>query len=71
MSPVTTHVIHGCDIPTVTSLLSIILVNITIAAMKHHDQSYLGRKGFIRLIFPHHCPVTEEVRTGTQRQELM
>jgi hypothetical protein len=44
--------------------------------MKHHDK--LGRKGFILLTPPQHCPSVMEDRTGTQNragtwraQELM
>lgn len=34
--------------------------------MKHHDQRNLGRKGFVWLVFPHHCSPLKEVRAGTQ-----
>ena len=49
-----------------------VLVRVTIAVMKHHDQSNLGRKGFIGL----HCIIRRSQdrnsnRAGTRRQELM
>jgi len=53
-----------------------VFVGVCIAAMKHHDQSKLGRKGFVPLQFIQHC-VTEgsqdrnSNRAGTWRQELM
>jgi hypothetical protein len=34
--------------------------------MKHHNQSNLGRNGFIWLTLLHHCSSQKEVRTGTQ-----
>ena len=34
--------------------------------MKHHDQSNLGRKGFIWFTFPNYCLLLWEVRAGTQ-----
>jgi hypothetical protein len=39
---------------------------VTIAVMKHHEQSNLGRKGFIQLTFPHHNLSSKEVGIGTQ-----
>jgi hypothetical protein len=54
-----------------------VLVRITIAVVKHHEQKYLGRKGVIWFILLHHCSSLKEFRTGTQtrvgtlRQELM
>jgi hypothetical protein len=42
-----------------------------VAAMKRHEQSGLGREGFIWLTLPHHCLSLKEVRTGTHTgQEL-
>lgn len=47
-----------------------VLVRVTIAVFKYHDQSKLGRRGFIQLILPHHSSSSKEVKTGTQsRQE--
>ena len=43
-----------------------VLVRVTIAVMKHHDQGNLGKKGFIQLTLPYHCSSSKEVRTGTQ-----
>lgn len=34
--------------------MSGILVKVTIAAMKHHDKSNLGKKGLIQFILPYH-----------------
>ena len=54
-----------------------VLVRVTIAMMKHHDQNNLERKGFIWLTFPHHCSSSKKVGTGISnrvgiwRQELM
>jgi hypothetical protein len=33
-------------------------------------KSNLGKKGFILLTFPHHCPSSKEVRAGTQHRYL-
>ena len=43
-----------------------VLVRVTIAVLKHHDQSNfnLGREGFIWLILPYHCS-SKEVGVGT------
>lgn len=41
-------------------------VRVTIAVMKPHDQSNLGKKGFIQLTLPHCCLSLKEVRTGIQ-----
>jgi uncharacterized protein (DUF305 family) len=43
-----------------------VLVRVTSAVMKHHDQSNLRRKEFIQLMIPHHSSSSKEVRTGTQ-----
>jgi hypothetical protein len=44
-----------------------VLVRVSAAARKHHDQkNKLGRKGFIHLTLPYCCLSTKEVRTGTQ-----
>ena len=43
-----------------------VLVRVTVAVMRHQDQSNLGRKGFIHLVLLHHSPSKKEVRTGTQ-----
>jgi hypothetical protein len=34
--------------------------------MKHHDQSCVGRKGYIRLILPYQSTSSKNIRTGTQ-----
>ena len=34
--------------------------------IKGHDQSSLGREGFVWLMLPHHSSSLKEVRTGTQ-----
>ena len=49
----------------------VILVRVSIAVMKQHDQSSLGREGLIQLTLPHHCSSLKEDRAGTWRQELM
>ena len=54
----------------------IVLVRVTITAMKHHDQITLGRKGFIWRILPHHCAsskksVREVKQVRIPRQELL
>ena len=36
------------------------------AVMEHHDQSNLGRKGFVQLSLSHHTSPSKEVRTGAQ-----
>jgi hypothetical protein len=41
-----------------------------ISVMKHHIQSKLERKGFIRLILPHLISSPKEFRTGTQGRNL-
>jgi hypothetical protein len=43
-----------------------VLVNITIALMKLHDQRNLRRKGFICLTSLYHSSSSKEVRTETQ-----
>lgn len=43
-----------------------VLVRITIAMMKNHDQSNMERKGFICLTFPHLSSSLKEVRTRIQ-----
>ena len=42
-----------------------VLVKVTIAVMKYHDQSKLGRKGFVWFALPHQCSSLTEVRAGT------
>jgi hypothetical protein len=42
---------------------------VTIAAMKHYDQTNWGRKGFIWLTLPHDCSSSKEDRTGTQTKQ--
>jgi len=49
----------------------VVLVRVTIAMMKHGDQSNLGRKEFIWLTLPYHQSPLKGLRTGTSRQELM
>jgi hypothetical protein len=48
------------------SLLHSVLIMVTVAAVKHHDQSKLRRKGFIWLTLPYYCSSSKEVRTRTQ-----
>lgn len=45
-------------------------LRVTMAAMKHHDQSSVERKGFIWLAFPHCCSALKKVRTETQGRNL-
>ena len=52
------------------SVKAVGLVMVTMAAMKHHDQSSVERKGFIWLAFPHCCSALKKVRTGTQGRNL-
>ena len=44
----------------------LVLVRVSIAVVKHHGQSKLGRKGLILLTLPRHCSSLKEVRTGAQ-----
>jgi hypothetical protein len=44
---------------------STVLVRVDISVIKHHEQSNLGKKGFIWFPLPH-CSPSLEVRTGTQ-----
>lgn len=46
-----------------------ILAKITIAVIKHDDQSNLGIKGFIWITLPHHSSLTKEVRIEQTSQE--
>ena len=48
-----------------TCITYTVLLRVIIAVMKLHNQSNLGRKGFIWFMLPHHCSSLEEVRTGT------
>jgi hypothetical protein len=48
----------------------VVLVRVSVAVMKHHDQSNLGRKGFILLTLPHHSPLLKEAKAGTQGMKL-
>ena len=43
-----------------------VLVRISIAVMKHHDQGQIREKVFIWLTPSHHDPLLKAVRTGTQ-----
>ena len=46
---------------------STVLVRVTIAVIKHHDQSNLGGKGFNWLLMlPNHSSLPKEDRTRTQ-----
>jgi hypothetical protein len=36
------------------SVLATVLIKVTIAVIKHHGQSNMGRKELIYLIFPYH-----------------
>ena len=49
-----------------TGLISNKASKVTMAGLKHYDQSNFRRKGFIWLTIPHHCPSWKEVRTRTQ-----
>jgi hypothetical protein len=40
-------------------------LRVSIAVVKHHDESNLERKGFIQLTLPYHCSSLKEFRTGT------
>ena len=43
-----------------------VLIRVTTAVMKPHDQSSFGREGFIWLTRTHHCSPSLDVRAGTQ-----
>ena len=44
-----------------------VLVWVSVAMAKHHNQKQLGRKGFIGLsLLPHYCSSLKDIRTGTQ-----
>ena len=43
-----------------------ILVGVTIAVMKHYDQSNLGKTGFISFTVAHNSSLSKAVRAGTQ-----
>lgn len=46
-------------------------LRVSIAVMKHHEKSNVGRKGLIQLTLSHHSSASKEVRTGTKAgQEL-
>lgn len=44
-----------------------LLVGVTIAVMKLHDQSNLGKKEFISLIVPYNGLSSKAMRAGTQK----
>ena len=44
----------------------IVLVRVTIAAMNHHDQKYLGEEKIFFFTLPQDCSSPQEVRRGTQ-----
>jgi hypothetical protein len=51
-----------------------VLVRVTVAVMKHHDQNNLGREEFIWLMLPYHSSSSKKVRTlkqGRNLEELM
>lgn len=54
-------------IPNNPVLISV-LVGVTAAVMKHHDQSKLGMERFIWLRIPHYSLSLTEVRTGPQAE---
>jgi hypothetical protein len=61
---------------TEKNYIILIILRVSTAATKHYDQSNLGRKGFVCLIFPQHCSPLKEpggrnLKAGTWRQELM
>lgn len=45
-----------------------VIGRIAIAVIKHHEQSYMGRKAFIWLTLLYHCSSAKKVRTVTQTQ---
>jgi hypothetical protein len=56
------------DHSPLSQLEGLVLVRVTIAVMKHREQSYLEKKKeFIWLILPHHSSSSKELRTGTQK----
>lgn len=46
-----------------------VFMRVSIAVMKHHDQSNCGRNEFVWLILPYHCSISKEVRTRIQMEE--
>ena len=62
-----THTDTHTHTHTHTPLENCLLVKVSIAVRKHHNQkSKLGRKGFIGLTLPPCGSSLKEVRTGTQ-----
>jgi hypothetical protein len=47
-------------------MMETVFTKVTVAVMKHHDQSHLRKKGFIRSMLHLHCVSLREVGTGTQ-----
>ena len=41
-------------------------LRVSIAVIKHHGQSNLGKKMFPWFMLPYHCSSLKEVRTGTK-----
>lgn len=58
---------HSLNVFSLSSL-TVVLVRVSIAVMKHHDHSYsyVGRKGFIWLILPRQSMSSKNIRTETQ-----
>ena len=48
----------------------LVLIRISIAVMKHHNKSNLGRKVFLSLTLPHHSPSLKEAKAGSQDRNL-
>jgi hypothetical protein len=44
-----------------------VLVRVSVAATKHHDQNNLERKGFVWLTLSHSCSSSKEARIGIQQ----
>lgn len=49
--------------------MATVLVMVTVAVKKHHDQSKSGRKAFIQFTLLHHNPSSKEFKTETQREQ--
>ena len=54
------------DVHGAWDILTPVFIWVSVAVMKHHEQSNLGRKGFLWLALPQHCSSSKEVKTGTQ-----
>lgn len=48
-----------------------VLVGVSVAVIKSHGQSHLGKRGFFLPALPHHSPsLKDSGRSGTRGQEL-